>query len=83
MLQFLITFGAIIFLVLIMAVGVMFGRKPIVKHCDIFEALNVECASGCSSPCLRRRVINYLKNKTDNTNAKNSKQEIRKAENFN
>lgn len=53
---FLITFGAIAFLVLIMAIGVMFGRKPIAGSCGGYKALDVECAAGCKNPCAKRQA---------------------------
>ncbi|MDR0234524.1 MAG: (Na+)-NQR maturation NqrM [Zoogloeaceae bacterium] len=56
MVLFLVTFGVIAFLVLIMAIGVMFGRKPIAGSCGGYDALGVECAAGCKNPCLKRRV---------------------------
>ncbi|MCL2076285.1 MAG: (Na+)-NQR maturation NqrM [Betaproteobacteria bacterium] len=55
---FFVTFGVIVFLVLIMAIGVMFGRKPIMGSCGGYEALNVDCAAGCKNPCLKRRIAN-------------------------
>jgi hypothetical protein len=55
---FLVTFGIIVFLVFIMAIGVMLGRKPIVGSCGGYEALHVECVAGCKKPCLKRRFAN-------------------------
>ncbi|WP_303787060.1 (Na+)-NQR maturation NqrM [Azovibrio restrictus] len=54
--MFLITFGVIVFLVLIMAIGVMFGRKPIAGSCGGYKELDVECAAGCKNPCDRRKA---------------------------
>jgi len=51
---FLVTFGIIVFLVLIMAIGVMFGRKPIAGSCGGYKVLDVECAAGCKEPCEKR-----------------------------
>jgi len=55
---FFITFGLIVFLVFIMAIGVMMGRKPIAGSCGGYDALKIECAAGCKNPCLKRRVAN-------------------------
>jgi hypothetical protein len=51
---FLVTFGIILFLVLLMAIGVMFGRKPIAGSCGGYERLNIKCAAGCKTPCEKR-----------------------------
>lgn len=51
---FLVTFGIIAFLVLIMTIGVMFGRKPIAGSCGGYKALNLDCAAGCKEPCEKR-----------------------------
>lgn len=53
---FLVTFGAIAFLVLIMAIGVMFGRKPIAGSCGGYKVLDIECAAGCKEPCEKRQA---------------------------
>jgi hypothetical protein len=50
----LVTFGIIVFLVLIMAIGVLFGRKPIAGSCGGYEALHIACAAGCAHPCEKR-----------------------------
>jgi hypothetical protein len=52
--MFLITFGVIVLLVLLMAVGVIFGRKPIAGSCGGYKAIDVECAAGCKNPCDKR-----------------------------
>jgi uncharacterized protein len=51
---FLVTFGVIVLLVLLMAIGVIFGRKPIAGSCGGYKALEVECAAGCKNPCDKR-----------------------------
>ena len=51
---FFVTFGIIVFLVLIMAIGVLFGRKPIAGSCGGYEHLNMKCAIGCKTPCEKR-----------------------------
>jgi len=56
MLIFFATFVLIVFLVLIMAIGVLFGRKPISGSCGGYETLGAECAAGCRNPCIKRRV---------------------------
>jgi hypothetical protein len=53
---FLVTFGIIVLLVLLMAVGVIFGRKPIAGSCGGYKALEVECAAGCKNPCEKRQA---------------------------
>ncbi|MDR0528841.1 MAG: (Na+)-NQR maturation NqrM [Zoogloeaceae bacterium] len=57
---FLITFGVIVFLVFLMALGVLAGRKPIAGSCGGYAALGAECAAGCARPCWKRRVKNAL-----------------------
>ncbi|GHU44773.1 hypothetical protein AGMMS50289_13900 [Betaproteobacteria bacterium] len=54
MTTFWVTFGIIVFLVFIMAIGVLFGRKPIRGSCGGYEALGAECAIGCKTPCEKR-----------------------------
>lgn len=53
---FLVTFGVIALLVLLMAVGVLFGRKPIAGSCGGYTALEVDCAAGCKKPCAKRKA---------------------------
>lgn len=50
----LATFAAIALLVLLMAVGVIFGRKPMAGSCGGYHALDIECAAGCKNPCEKR-----------------------------
>ncbi len=52
--MFLVTFGIIVLLVLLMAVGVIFGRKPIAGSCGGYKAIDAECAAGCKNPCDKR-----------------------------
>ncbi len=54
--MFLITFGIIALLVLLMAIGVIFGRKPIAGSCGGYKAIDVECAAGCKNPCEKRQA---------------------------
>jgi hypothetical protein len=54
MTTFFVTFGIIVFLVFIMAIGVMFGRKPMRGSCGGYEALGAKCAIGCKTPCEKR-----------------------------
>lgn len=53
---FLLAFGIITLLVLLMAIGVLFGRKPIAGSCGGYKALNAECAIGCKHPCEQRKA---------------------------
>lgn len=53
---FVATFGVVIIVVLAMAVGVMAGRKPIGGSCGGLGAVGLECESGCSKPCPKRRA---------------------------
>jgi len=50
----LATFGIILLLVLLMAVGILCGRKPMAGSCGGYHALDLECAAGCKSPCDKR-----------------------------
>jgi hypothetical protein len=52
--MFLVTFGIIVLLVLLMAVGVLFGRKPIAGSCGGYKVLDIQCAAGCKDPCEQR-----------------------------
>lgn len=52
--MFLVTFGVIVLLVLLMAIGVIFGRKPIAGSCGGYKEIDVECAAGCKNPCDKR-----------------------------
>jgi hypothetical protein len=54
MMTFFVTFGVIVFLVCLMAIGVLFGRKPIAGSCRGYEALGAECGAGCRTPCAKR-----------------------------
>ena len=54
---FFVTFGVIVFLVCIMAIGVIFGRRPIVGSCRGYDALGAECGAGCRTPCAKRRAV--------------------------
>jgi len=53
---FLLAFGIITSLVLFMAIGALFGRKPIAGSCGGYKALNAECAIGCKKPCEQRKA---------------------------
>ena len=52
----LLAFGIVTLLVLLMAIGVLFGRKPIAGSCGGYKALNAECAIGCKKPCEQRKA---------------------------
>lgn len=51
---FLITFLVLGIAVLAMAVGVLFGRRPIGGSCGGLERLGLECDAGCDKPCPER-----------------------------
>ncbi len=53
---FLVTFGIIVVIVLVMAVGVIFGRKPIAGSCGGYKAIDADCAFGCKNPCEKRQA---------------------------
>lgn len=53
---FLLSFAIVTLLVLLMAIGVLFGRKPIAGSCGGYKAVNAECAIGCKSPCKQRKA---------------------------
>lgn len=46
----------IVFAVVIaaMAIGVLFGRKPIAGSCGGLGAVGLECEGGCENPCPKR-----------------------------
>ncbi|MDO9600399.1 MAG: (Na+)-NQR maturation NqrM [Azoarcus sp.] len=46
----------IVFAVVIaaMAIGVIFGRKPIAGSCGGLGAVGLECEGGCEKPCPKR-----------------------------
>lgn len=54
MTTFLVTLGVILLLVLLMSIGVIFGRKPIAGSCGGYNTLDIECAAGCKKPCKKR-----------------------------
>jgi hypothetical protein len=51
---FLVTFLVIGIAVLAMAVGVLFGRRPIGGSCGGLDRLGLECDAGCDKPCPER-----------------------------
>ncbi len=51
---FLVTFLVIGVAILAMAVGVLFGRRPIGGSCGGLERLGLECDAGCDKPCPER-----------------------------
>lgn len=53
---FLLSFGIVTLLVLLMAIGVLFRRKPIAGSCGGYKAVDAECAIGCKHPCEQRKA---------------------------
>lgn len=51
---FLVTFLILGIAVLAMAVGVLFGRRPIGGSCGGLDRLGLECDAGCDKPCPER-----------------------------
>jgi len=39
-----------------MAVGVLFGRKPIAGSCGGLGAMGQDCEFGCKKPCSKRQA---------------------------
>ncbi len=59
---FLITIAVFLIAVLLMAIGVLLGRKPLRGSCAAArENLGLECAGGCKKPCFKRRMRDFLK----------------------
>jgi len=51
---FLVTFLVMGIAILVMAVGVLVGRRPIGGSCGGLERLGLECDAGCDKPCPER-----------------------------
>lgn len=51
---FLVTLVVVVVVVAAMAIGVIFGRKPIGGSCGGLGALGLECEGGCEKPCPKR-----------------------------
>lgn len=51
---FLVTFLVMGLAILAMAVGVLFGRRPIGGSCGGLDRLGLECDAGCDKPCPER-----------------------------
>lgn len=51
---FLITLFVITLVIAAMALGVIFGRKPIAGSCGGLGAMGKECEFGCKKPCAKR-----------------------------
>ena len=53
---FLITLLVVGLVILGMAVGVLFGRKPIAGSCGGLGAMGQDCEFGCKKPCSKRQA---------------------------
>ena len=53
---FLITLLVVGLVILGMAVGVLFGRKPIAGSCGGHGAMGQDCEFGCKKPCSKRQA---------------------------
>lgn len=52
---FLATFGLLLFVVLVMAVGYIFQRKTLAGSCGGMDTLGIEKACDCEKPCAERQ----------------------------
>jgi hypothetical protein len=55
MITFLVIFGMILSMIALMAIGVMFKRKPISGSCGGLGQVGMDKACDCDNPCERRR----------------------------
>ncbi|AVR89065.1 (Na+)-NQR maturation NqrM [Thauera aromatica] len=53
---FLITLAVVGIVIAAMAIGVMFGRKPIAGSCGGLGSLGQDCEFGCKKPCTKRQA---------------------------
>ena len=53
---FLITLAVVGIVIAAMAIGVMFGRKPIAGSCGGLGTLGQDCEFGCKKPCTKRQA---------------------------
>ncbi|MCK2125865.1 (Na+)-NQR maturation NqrM [Thauera aromatica] len=53
---FLITLAVVGIVIAAMAIGVMFGRKPIAGSCGGLGTLGQDCEFGCKKPCTKRQT---------------------------
>ncbi|CAM5279718.1 (Na+)-NQR maturation NqrM [Thauera mechernichensis] len=53
---FLITLIVVAIVIAAMAIGVMFGRKPIAGSCGGIGSLGLDCEFGCKKPCSKRQA---------------------------
>ena len=53
---FLITLLVVGIVIAAMAIGVMFGRKPIAGSCGGIGATGGDCEFGCKNPCSKRQA---------------------------
>lgn len=53
---FLITLAVVGIVIAAMAIGVLFGRKPIAGSCGGLGTLGQDCEFGCKKPCTKRQA---------------------------
>ncbi len=57
MTTFLVTLIVMGIAILVMAVGVLVGRRPIGGSCGGLERIGLECDAGCDKPCPERLAL--------------------------
>ncbi len=54
MFEFIVIFAVLLIFIALMAVGVMFKRKPIAGSCGGLANVGIEKACDCDKPCAKR-----------------------------
>lgn len=70
MLAFIVIFLILLAFVALMAVGVMFKRKPISGSCGGLGGVGIEKACGCDKPCDEKLAREAAKAEKQQVNAK-------------